>query len=130
MSTENRQSAIIAAVERRGYREGWTDEQFAARQVAKLTEELGELMGHIWQLGQANGPSRWEDKIFWASVNAKPAFDYGKWENAEVTDADAAISELADIIVVACCLADALGEPDIMARALEKAQNDVGRGVR
>ena len=39
---ENTQRAIYEAVKARGARGDWTAEQFAARCVAKLAEELGK----------------------------------------------------------------------------------------
>jgi len=39
----NAQEKVYQAVEDRGYTEGWTANQFAARQIPKLLEELGEL---------------------------------------------------------------------------------------
>ena len=37
------QTATVAAVARRGYLNGWNDDELLARQVVKLAEELGEL---------------------------------------------------------------------------------------
>lgn len=37
------QALVAKAVADRGYRQGWTDEQFAARQICKAAEKLGEL---------------------------------------------------------------------------------------
>ena len=36
------QKMVAKAIQQRGYRQGWNDGQFAARQVAKVQEELGE----------------------------------------------------------------------------------------
>ena len=128
------QREIYEAVVARGYRKGWTAEQFAARQVAKLTEELGELARHIHQLGFADSPFEWSLR---ATANqARDAFDASSWAKAAIESPQDAMSELADIVVVACCLAEALGEydydsaGDLMEMALEKASADVERGVR
>jgi len=64
-----------------------------------------------------------------ASTRAKRSFDRGNWEHAEVTDHDAATSELADLQVVLFTLADALGV-DVVELALERARGDVERGER
>jgi NTP pyrophosphatase (non-canonical NTP hydrolase) len=124
----------VAAVCDRGYYEKsngdpWTKEQLAARQVAKLTEELAELTEAIWAIGQRNGPAPWEESLWIAGKEARMAFDGDSWENAEVTDAELAAGELADIQVVVFTLADALGE-DVLELAREKALSDVERGVR
>jgi len=41
------QTEIAQAVARRSYRKGWTPEQFIARQVCKLAEEVGEVAGLV-----------------------------------------------------------------------------------
>ena len=129
------QREIYEAVVARGYREGWTAEQFAARQVAKLTEELGELLHHVHQLGYADSAFEWSLRN--SAIQARREFDdLLSWETAAIESPQDAMSELADIVVVACCLAEALGEfdydsaGDLMEMALEKATADVARGVR
>jgi NTP pyrophosphatase (non-canonical NTP hydrolase) len=130
----NIQQEIYKAVARRGYRDGWTAGQFAARQVAKLTEELGELLAHVHTVAEVK--MDWEDRVFEAARHARRWFDRGNWEYAYVKSAHDAIDELADIVVVACCLAEALGEHkagmdvNLMDLALSKARADVVRGVR
>jgi len=130
----NAQDLVAGAVRERGYYQKpdgtyWTREQLAARQVAKLTEELGELTEHIWACGQRQGPAYWEEALHIASTRAKRSFDRGNWEHAEVTDHEAAVSELADLQVVLFTLADALGV-DVVDLAMQKARGDVARGVQ
>jgi NTP pyrophosphatase (non-canonical NTP hydrolase) len=124
------QHEIVSAVYRRGYRvrpDGtlWTDDQYAARQVAKLVEELGELVVHA-------GPAllqRWEHMLMSASANARRHFDdMDGWESVAV-GREAAAEELADLQVVIFNMADALGV-DVLELALEKARGDIERGVR
>ena len=127
----NYQAEIAANVAARGYREGWTDEQYAARQVCKLGEELGELSTYIWA---TNGPDtqhmrRWEVKLAQLQEWARADFDLPVWATAHIEDASAAASEAADMLVVLYNLADALGV-DLNALALEKSRADVERGVR
>ena len=128
------QREIYEAVVARGYRKGWTAEQFAARQVAKLAEELGELLHHVHQERYTDSPFEWSLKA--TADQAREAFDASSWENAAIESPQDAMSELADIVVVACCLAEAIGEydfdstGDLMEMALEKATADVARGVR
>ena len=124
------QDRVARAVEARGYRDGWSDEQYAARQVAKLAEELGELVYFICQRwGQAQeGP--WEAHCVLAGQRARQEFDDpDAWNGAAIVDYDAAATELADIVVVAFTLADALGV-DVVQAAITKAERDVNRGVR
>jgi NTP pyrophosphatase (non-canonical NTP hydrolase) len=133
----NEQETVYANIVARGYAEGWTDEQFAARQLAKLTEEVGELGDWIAQ-------DTWEEMspglkrahtLYWARHFAKQEFDSGNWKNARVTNIEQSKVELADIQVVVFCLAQVLaqlsGEPfDVIAAAVEKSGKDVKRGVR
>ena len=129
------QEQVAQAVAARGYREGWTAEQFAARQVAKLQEELGELVRHID--ARADEKAEWEVLASVAGRLARSAFDASKndWMDAYVYGAHCARWELADIQVVVFALAAALseidGEPfDLAQAALDKATEDVDRGVR
>lgn len=70
--TRSAQERVAASVAARGYRDGWTAEQFAARQVCKLTEELAELAlsfnvggepridrGWYYDLLDAGGQAKW-----------------------------------------------------------------------
>jgi len=126
----NTQQKIAALIAKRGYRDGWTPEQFIARQVVKLQEELGELTGGVdvpqWSLYAMQ----------LAAQRARGAFDNEALWNYDIdVNVNVMRSELADLVVVACVLAEALaemsGQPfDVMAAALEKAQADVERGVR
>jgi NTP pyrophosphatase (non-canonical NTP hydrolase) len=131
------QDDVAAAVCDRGYYEKpngdpWTKEQLAARQVAKLTEELGELSYYIPRcvMGWARRSSDWEMGLRLAARRAREDFDNPKaWGEAEVLHSDAAAEELADIQVVVFTLADAL-DVDVLELAREKALSDVERGVR
>ena len=125
-------------VKARGYKckpdgSAWSSEQFAARQVAKLCEELGELRRYTRQLGlhDTGWPqySKWERLLGQAAQVARQAFDEGDWEDAWVVSSKKAAQELADMQVVLFCLADALGV-DVVELAREKAAADVERGVR
>jgi len=124
----NYQKEIADSVRARGYRDGWTDEQFAARQVAKLVEELGELCCYI---DSNYGEMRtWEKRLIDASWYSRNEFDNSDcWGNARVVEVDKVAEELADILVVVYNLADAIGV-DVNEMALEKATADIDRGVR
>ncbi len=130
------QSEIVEAVRKRGYLEGWSKEQLAARQVMKLAEELRELLliadGEL--SSDEYGDDVFErikdaqDKIDYAGRAAKYAFDKG--DCGTIISDDDAKKELFDIIVVCSILAYALGVDDMMQGALDKANADVKRGVR
>jgi len=125
------QQQVARAVAQRGYRDGWTAEQFAARQVCKLAEELAELGAHF----RGNHQYTVEVQLEQLGIDAKLAFDEGNWTNAEVRNPRAALEELADVMVVVFCLAEALGEMlnervDVVALAMAKANTDMVRGVR
>jgi NTP pyrophosphatase (non-canonical NTP hydrolase) len=126
----SRHDQIVAAVADRGYLKGWTDQELAARQICKLTEELGELAKVI-----EGGKGRWLPGLFVASEEARKVFDKGYLGEVCPEVAAKAIKELADCMVVIHVLADALssisGVPiDLDQIALEKATRDIGRGVR
>jgi hypothetical protein len=127
------QSDIVEAVRSRGYLEGWTNEQLAARQAMKLVEEVQELSSCAGTIGDMNG-STWQEqstaheKLWEAGEAARLVFDCGDCGTLESTDY--AKKELFDIIVVCSVLAHALGVEDMMQGALDKAQADVRRGVR
>jgi len=134
----NYQAEIVANVDARGYRvkrDGirWTDAQYAARQVAKLTEELAELSAYIHHIQAGHGGpqcvARWELELSTAAIHAESAFDSGTWGRAHIAHAEKAADEAADMLVVLYNLADALGV-DLNALALEKSRADVERGVR
>ena len=133
----NYQAEIVANVDARGYRvkrDGirWTDEQYAARQVCKLGEELGELVTHVRILaGVRTYSPAWVYELGAGRSECKDAFDNEQqWKrNFLLAYPDAAASEAADMLVVLYNLADALGV-DLNALALEKSKSDVERGVR
>ena len=118
------QAIVYAAVEARGYTNGWTPQQFAARQAAKLQEEVSEYADfcHL--------PQRLATDITVAGQHARTVFDIEKqWTNSGCFDRDAACKELADIVVVALCAAEAL-RFDVLEAALNKATQDATRGKR
>lgn len=131
------QDIVAQAVEDRGYyqkKDGtyWRESQLAARQVAKLTEELGELLESI--AAEFQGSTRittpFEGLLKSAARVARRAFDSEwAWRHSVVRDPDAAASELADVQVVVYTMADALGV-DVEQLAIDKATKDVARGRR
>jgi NTP pyrophosphatase (non-canonical NTP hydrolase) len=133
----NAQARVAEATRRRGYREGWTAEQFLARQVAKLQEELAEMaMGVHFDAGTSSTGA--EADVMIAGRSCRELFDRGNWSRAKLSPAfslDYLRGEIADLQVVLYNLADALGEIagepfDVAAAAVEKATADERRGVR
>lgn len=128
----NDQNEIYNAVVARGYREGWSAEQFVARQIAKLAEEVAEASYHVPSMDF----QRWMTEVRNAGKAAKFAFDRPDWwAQATITDYDGLASELSDLQVVLFCAAAALGELtgepfDLVQAARDKALADVERGVR
>jgi hypothetical protein len=79
----NIQSEIVEAVRARGYLEGWTNEQLAARQAMKLAEELRELIICDGEIGGEYNSDTWHrnvetlNKIDYAGRAARESFDDG-----------------------------------------------------
>ena len=135
------QRRVYNNVAERGYTEGWTDEQFAARQLFKMLEEIGELAQSFYGLpGIAYPPAEHNVPavLYNIAMVFKSAFDRPDvWGNANIPEEECrrAKQELSDIQVVVFCLAQALerlsGEPfDVVAAAVVKSREDVERGVR
>ena len=123
------QAQTVASVARRGYLNGWTDDELVARQVVKLAEELGELA----DLVVMDDPQL--DSFFGALVtirdDAKKLFDNpAHFVGAKCLDTQRAISELTDCQVVIHVAAHALHIPDVGYSAQVKALADEQRGVR
>lgn len=127
------QRMVCEFVARRGYREGWTAEEFLARNIAKLQEELAEASEHV-------PVSTLNDALRTVGDFARFVFDnHDKrlWAVGEIPaeDLKALRSELADCQVVLFCLAGAVGDIederfDVVSAALSKAIADWKRGVR
>lgn len=121
------QDAVVESVDRRGYRKGWTDEEFLARQLVKLLEELGELADCMIL------PQRVRNLLLPAAAKAKALFDNkeiwsgSRWRSEK--DELNAVKELADMQVVMFCAADAM-QVDASAQAVSKAKKDAKRGTR
>ena len=78
------QERVAKAVEERGYYEGFTKDELAARHVAKLTEELRELSACVRQFS-AGVPNNWELDLDEAGYYAKREFDDADvWELSEI----------------------------------------------
>ncbi len=133
MQTYEAQVETADHVAARGYRNGWTLEQFVCRQIAKLQEELAEaehltIVSGGWLLSQA---------MMRAGETARLTFDNkNAWQGEIViVDPEALRDELADVQVVLLNLASAVEELtgrhyDVVHEAVRKSKVDVTRGVR
>jgi len=121
------QDAVVDCVDKRGYRKGWTDEEFLARQLVKLLEELGELAECMIL------PQNARNLLVSAGKEAKALFDNEEiWAGSKWRDEKSqlnAVKEVADMQVVLFCAADAM-QVDSSAQAASKAKKDVERGTR
>lgn len=129
MKTKLAISTIYHNVNGRGYINGTglTADEIIARQVAKLTEELGEVM-------KATRPPAtlvhtWRSALLDASNKARYSFDDRNAWNGATVDREKLAAELADIVVVAAVCSGLLGI-DVFQLAVEKSERDVRRGVR
>jgi hypothetical protein len=140
VKSDSPQDMIAANTAERGYRSGRTAEQFAARQVCKLAEELGELAVSFRLPRVKFGDlASLEWHLAGLAGVARAAFDHAGYSRHQPVKhekySDRAKNELADIQVVVFNLAQALseitGEPfDVVQAAVEKSAADVERGVR
>ena len=137
------QREVFELVKARGYLDDWTLAQFLCRQVVKLQEELAELTETA--LPNTGG---WRDELratLYAGNKARHRFDLPRetslprWRDAAGRVSGAGRvgkvrEELADLQVVLFCAAQAVslmcGPFDVVEAALEKAEGDVGKGVR
>lgn len=122
------QMAIVAAVRERGYLDGYTEDQLAARQLVKLLEELCEALQCIHT----------DDPILAALVanaaiygkSARAVFDIPSLFDGVTVDFGELGAEFCDLVVPLAVLGQVLDVPDMMAAGYRKAQADVARGVR
>lgn len=126
------QQRVYDAVCARGYRAEWSSGQFIARQVVKCYEELCEALRHIrtatqhtqlnafiWETGQLEHVARslFDDRKAWG------------WSELTPAQQEQLGGELADVVVTVFCAAQELGI-DVVQAAIDKAEADIGRGVR
>ena len=122
----NAQEIVAANVAARGYRDGWTAEQFVARQLCKMMEELGEALWYIHGIDRLDFAADLPD----VGEAARIAFDDKEaWNKARIAKPDALRAELADMLVVLFAAAAAL-DFDVVQAAIDKSSADVARGVR
>ena len=143
------QTAVYTAVARRGYMDGWTAFQALHRQLAKLTEELAEVVeasdfmpidGFAYLAVEAGKAGR---RVFDLNTPHQPPWaEFADIHPALQVEAAARMSkELTDMQVVVLCAAELVGKVlaeagvedsyfDVLAAAQKKATADVRRGVR
>ena len=123
------QRGIVAFVADRGDLDGYDLNQRIARQLVKQLEEVCEAVQAI----EASGPGALAAVLNNAKrlgVFARAIFDVPSLFDGVTVDVPTLIDELPDMAVVLAVLSDAVGIPDMMEAALEKARIDVARGVR
>lgn len=124
----SQQTQIVAAVAKRGYMDGWSDDQLAARQIVKLVEEVGELASTVEtddpQLGYFIA------KLVETGHKARQLFDMPDLFAGATVHSGPAAHELTDVQVVSFVMAHALGMMDLPYSAQCKAEADASRGVR
>lgn len=130
------QAEVSTAVAERGYHDGWTEEQFLARQLAKLLEELAEMAAHL----HLDPGQELRDILQEAGQLARALFDDpAVWRLSGTIHGARSVeelkNELADVQVVVYCMAESLvrlsGEPyDVVQAARMKGWADRERGVR
>ena len=129
------QELVYTAVKQRGYRSGWTSAQYFGRNVAKLVEEVGELVGC-----QFDETHRFHDTMMEAGDEAREAFDdLPWWRDADVGLYPGSIeetkAELADIQVVlfqlAAMVEEITGKPyDVVEAAVAKGYSRYRKGCK
>lgn len=125
------QQEVYALVVERGYHAGYSEDQFAARQIVKLGEELAEL-ATAFKL-----PEPMAVMLRALGNQARHVFDCGAWKGARLDQhhAERVLVELADLQVVLFVLAESISrvsglEFNLLAAAMQKAASDVERGTR
>ena len=131
----NVQATVYQNCVKRGYRKGWTAEQFLARQILKMQEELGESSQYFALNSIAIFSS-----IAHTGKRAQKKFDDGRYglfgeDFAHPSVVDGFKKELADMQVVlfqmAAMVEEIEGEPfSVVEAALKKSGKDIERGVR
>jgi len=124
------QQQVSKLVAQRGYRHRWSANQFIARQIAKLAEELSELAQHVELPVSVLTVINTAGEVCRLSFH-NPLY----WHRPVRADAVGMVSELADIQVVLFCLAQEIAEStgcpfDVVSAALEKARTDTLRGAQ
>lgn len=127
------QQEIYKALEARGYlAQGLSEREVAARQFAKLYEEMCEL-------AESAVLPHWADGLFNRGATAKRLFvNVTEWRNTTIGVGEDFGKELADVAVVTLFLGElysrirqqaGLPAYDVLAAAEQKALDDVKRGT-
>ena len=130
IESDTDQQKVYTQTVLRGYREGWTPEQFLARQISKLAEELAEVVYCVRGLDTNLALA-----ILHAGSIARTQFDDKEYWQDNIEIKDGIESEIADCQVVVFNMAESLTEItgqmfDVSEAAVEKSSADKERGVR
>ena len=129
MTNSVTQRGIVAAVAGRGYLDGWDLDQRIARQLVKELEEVCEALQCINTHNNMQLLALVMDAVV-IGRSARMVFDNPALFDGVTVDVPTLLEELPDLVVPLAVLADAVGVPDMMDLAQEKAWADVKRGVR
>jgi hypothetical protein len=132
ITTADAQAAIFDALEDRGYTTGLHYEQLAARQIAKMLEEVCEAAACV-----AGFSPVMQATIGTLHQMARSEFDdRTRWQDrGRIISLSGLRAELADVAVTLANAAEAVSwydecKFDVMQEAVGKATADVSRGVR
>ena len=128
MTDSVNQRGIVAFVADRGYLDGYDIDQRIARQLVKQLEETCEALQAV-TAGDAILAALVDNAAIYGK-SARAVFDIPSLFDGVAVDVSTLIAELPDLVVPLAVLSDAVGIPDMMEAALEKARIDVKRGVR
>ena len=133
------QKQVSKNIEARGCYEGYTPVALLARHIAKLAEELEELMYGI-HYHSSPDMANFEYHLQTAGEKARSEFDHSKkWNESQFAmnerySTPYIKNELADIQVIVFSMAQLInnnfGEYDVTQAALDKSEADIERGVR
>lgn len=122
------QIEIVRWLRARGYLAGWNADQFAARQLVKLMEELAEAMQAIEGGGEIMATFLQQVRL--VGLAAHNVFDEPALFEDVTVSLPVLLREFPDLVVPVAGLAHAIEVPDMMAAGVQKARADAVRGVR
>jgi hypothetical protein len=100
------QRDVLGAVTARGDREGWLDQPFMSRQMAKAVEGMGEL-ATLFDFGAGNWT--WMREIRAAGREAREALEGSLWGWVDATVTGVLVDAVADVMIPLLCIAEVEG---------------------
>lgn len=127
-TTSEQQLAIADAVAKRGYTDGYDDDQLLARQIVKLLEELCETAQCIVTSDPAMQSLLYTMDLL--GSRARRIFDNRERFMDVRVDRVHLEMELPDLVVPLAVMAYLIDVDDMMEIATIKAETDIDRGIR